>query len=42
MRVVPLTPGIPVSLSISAVGGGFQAINLGIHGRLVVDSGLTR
>ena len=37
----PFTPGAQIELAISAIGGGFQAINLGIAGDVAVNSGLT-
>ena len=41
MQVKTATAGSPVFASLSVVGGGFQAINLGFTGDLVVDSGAT-
>ncbi|MFO1398135.1 MAG: hypothetical protein U1F48_13825 [Burkholderiales bacterium] len=37
----PFTPDSSVELSISALGGGFQAINLGVVGDVFVNSGTT-
>ena len=42
MWIKALDPSFPVFLSVSAIGGGFQAINLGITGDAFVNSGLTR
>jgi hypothetical protein len=36
-----LTTTIPMAVSISAVGAGFQAVNVGITGGALVDSGIT-
>ena len=41
MQVKTAIPGVPVFATLSAVGGGFQAINLGFTGDLVVNSGAT-
>lgn len=41
MWLASLTPGAQVQLSVSALGAGFQAINLGVAGDLAIDSGLT-
>lgn len=39
--VAPFTPGAQVYIPISAVGGGTQAINLGVRGDAAIDSGTT-
>ena len=41
LTVAPLDPLDPVWVSVSATGGGFQAINLGVTGNMVADSGTT-
>jgi hypothetical protein len=41
MQVKALNTGSPIFASLSAVGGGFQSINLGFTGDLIVDSGAT-
>ncbi len=42
MDVAPLATLGPVYVSISAEGGGFQAVNLRVLGDVIVDSGTTR
>jgi hypothetical protein len=41
MQVKAANAGAPIFASLSAVGGGFQAINLGFTGDLMVNSGAT-
>jgi len=41
MWVKPYTPGAQVYMELSAIGGGFQAINLGVRGDAAIDSGST-
>jgi hypothetical protein len=41
LPVMALDPTLPIVASIGAVGAGFQAINLGFTGDLIVDSGAT-
>lgn len=41
MWIKPYTPGAQVYASLSAIGGGFQAINLGVRGDAAIDSGDT-
>jgi hypothetical protein len=41
LGIAPITPGFPVQLDISAIGGGFQAINLSVDGDVGLTSGLT-
>ncbi len=42
MDVAPLATLAPVFVSVSAEGGGFQAVNLRVLGDAIVDSGTTR
>jgi hypothetical protein len=42
MQIKALYPAIPIFFDISAIGGGFQAINVGFTGDAVVTSGITR
>jgi filamentous hemagglutinin family protein len=41
MVIAPLFTAAPVDISMSAIGGGFQAINLKIDGNATIDSGAT-
>jgi filamentous hemagglutinin family protein len=41
MQFAPLTPNMPQSWSLSAVGGHFQAVNIGVTGDANFDSGIT-
>ncbi|MBK9117689.1 MAG: hypothetical protein IPM22_19280 [Betaproteobacteria bacterium] len=41
MDIAPLFTLAPVNVSVSAVGGGFQAVNLRVLGDAIVDSGVT-
>ena len=42
MQIAPFSNVVPILFSFSAVGGGFQAINIGFTGDAFVSSGLTR
>ena len=42
MQIKALDPSFPILFVFSAVGGGFQAINIGFTGDAFVSSGLTR
>ena len=41
LGMAPVTAGFPVQLDISAIGGGFQAINLSVDGDVGLTSGMT-
>ena len=41
MQVASLTPTVTMGVSVSAIGAGFQAVNIGITGNALIDSGIT-
>ena len=41
IQIASLTPTTPMGISMSAVGAGFQAVNIGVTGDAMIDSGLT-